>query len=287
MTYGEEAVSFRASSPYVITAWGRPLNHPRQSAPQVVESPPGEDQWYVRVDNQNYGPLRFSHLRELVEQKRVLEDDWIWQAGLDSWVAAADVTGLFADPARSLDEPRRAGRRTGEKIESRGSKAGFKERTKGQVKDFALMFLYLWIVFGFLVIHESIVLSQHQINFAAHGLAFINALVFAKVMLIAEDLHLGHRFHDKPLIYSIIFKSVLFAIALISFHVIEHVIIGMWHGQTIAESIVEIRVNRLSGIVSLGIIGAVALAPFFILSEISRAIGSDNFRALFFRRRSA
>jgi hypothetical protein len=61
----------------------------------------------------------------------------------------------------------------------------------------------------------------------------------------------------------------------------------MWHGQTIAGSIVEVGVNRLSGIVSLGIIGAVALAPFFILSEISRAIGPDNFWALFFRRRSA
>jgi hypothetical protein len=65
------------------------------------------------------------------------------------------------------------------------------------------------------------------------------------------------------------------------------VLIGMWHGETIAESILEVGVNKLSGIVSLGIIGTVALAPFFILSEVSRAIGPDNFWALFFHRRSA
>jgi hypothetical protein len=163
----------------------------------------------------------------------------------------------------------------------------FKTRAKDQIKDFALMFLYLWIVFGMLAIHESIILSQHQINYVSHGLAVVNALVFAKVMLVAEDLHLGHRFQDKPLIYSVLFKSILFAMALICFHIVEHVLIGMWGGRTIAESISEVGANRLVGIASLGIIGTIALAPFFLLREISRAIGEDNFRALFFHRRGS
>jgi hypothetical protein len=263
------------------------LNHERRSAPRPLESAAGEDQWYVLIDKQNYGPLRLGHLKELVEQRRLPENDWVWKPGLDSWVAAADVTGLFAGPTRFRDEPQRAERSAGEENKKQGSKSGFKERAKGQIKDFALMFLYLYIVFGFLVVHESIVLSQHRINFAAHGLAVFNALVFAKVMLVAEDLHLGHRFHDKPLVYAIAFKSILFAVALICFHVLEHVLIGMWHGETISESILDVGVNKLSGIVSLGIIGTVALAPFFILSEVSRAIGPDNFWALFFHRRSA
>ena len=249
----------------------------------MLQSPPGEDQWYVLVDKQNYGPLRLGQLRELVEQHRLLEDDWVWKPGLNSWIAAANISGLFAELAELRDAPASAG----EENKKRNSKSGLKERAKGQLRDFALMFLYLWFVFGMLVVHESIVLSQHQIYFAPHGLAIINALVFAKVMLVAEDLHLGHRFHDKPLIYSIIFKSILFAIALICFHIIEHVIIGMWHGQTMVESIADVGANKLSGIVSLGIMGTVALAPFFILSEVSRVIGPDNFWALFFHRRSA
>ena len=167
------------------------------------------------------------------------------------------------------------------------SKPNFKDRAKDQIKDFALMFLYLWIVFAMLAVHKSIILSQHQINYVSHGLAVVNALVFAKVMLVAEDLHLGQRLHDKPLIYSVVFKSVLFAIALICFHIVEHVLIGMWHGQTIAESIAEVGANKLNGIVSLGIIGTVALAPFFILSEISRVLGKDKFWALFFHGRSS
>ena len=42
------------------------------------------------------------------------------------------------------------------------------------------MFFYLWVVFGLLAVHESFVLSQHRIDFQPHGLAFINALIFAK-----------------------------------------------------------------------------------------------------------
>jgi len=102
------------------------------------------------------------------------------------------------------------------------------------------MFLYLWLVFGLLALHESVILSQHKIDFQSHSLAVVNALIFAKVMLVAEDLRLGGRFNDMPLIYPILFKSGLFAVALISFHIIEHVLIGIWHGREVTESISEI-----------------------------------------------
>ena len=129
-------------------------------------------------------------------------------------------------------------------------------------------------------------MSQYQIDYKAHGLAVVNALVFAKVMLVAEDLRLGDRFNDKPLIYPILFKSILFAMALISFHVVEHVLVGMWHGRTVAQSFSEIGVNKLRGMVSISVIATVALIPFFVLREISRVIGEDRFWSLFFDRRN-
>ena len=163
----------------------------------------------------------------------------------------------------------------------------FQEKAKDQIRNFTLMFIYLWVVFGMLAVHESIVLSQHQINYRFHGLAIINALVFSKVLLVAEDLHLGQRFNDTPLFYSVLFKSLLFGVTLICFHIVEHVLIGMWDGRSIVQSIAEVGVNKLSGVISLGIISTVALVPFFILREISRVIGPDKFWSLFFRRRNA
>lgn len=252
-----------------------------RASPQKKETSSSDDQWYVLRNEKKYGPFCFIDLARYAEQGLLLKCDWIWQPGLASWVAAGEVSGLFSDSSR-----RQFVHNADDSIAKVETQSDFKARAKGQLRDFALMFLYLWIVFGMMAIHEAIILSQHQIDYVSHGFAVVNALVFAKVMLIAEDFHLGHRLHGEPLIYSVIFKSVLFAVALICFHIIEHVLIGVWDGRPIAQSIAEVDANRLVGIVSLGIIGTIALVPFFLMSEISRVIGRDNFWALFFKHRN-
>jgi hypothetical protein len=244
-----------------------------------------EDHWSVLIGEQKYGPFDLRDLEDLAAQGRLLKDDWIWKPGLTAWIAAGDVSGLFAKPAQIQTEPAQRDRSGVAEDANQEVRRNFKGRAKDQIKNFGLMFLYLWIVFGLLTVHESMILSQHQLSYQAHGLAFVNALVFAKVMLVAEDLHLGHRLNDKPLIYSILYKSFLFGVTLICFHIVEHVLIGMWHGKAIMETIAEIGADRFGQIASGATIATVALVPFFILREISRVMGEDNFWSLFFRRR--
>jgi hypothetical protein len=263
------------------------LDRQRQSSPESREPLPGEDEWYVLIKEKEYGPLRLGQLAQLARQRRLQKSNWVWKPGLESWIAAGEVSGLFTESVQFLQEPAQLDRSVGEEGGTQNKKHNLKERAKDQIRNFALMFLYLWVVFGMLAIHESMVLSQHQINYQSHGLAVINALIFAKDMLVAEDLHLGNRLNDRPLIYSILFKSLLFGVTLICFHILEHVAIGMWDGKTIAESISEIGANKLGGMVSVGIISTVALVPFFILREIGRVIGEDKVWSLFFRRRNA
>jgi hypothetical protein len=253
---------------------------------QVQKAFPGEDEWYVLVGEQQYGPLRFSQLAQFVAQGSLLKNNWLWRPGLSSWTAAGDVPGLFAGLARSRDETAQPSRGVSKKGETPGLTRNLKDRAKEEVKKFALMFLYLWVVFGMLAIHESIILSQHRITYVVHGFALVNALIFAKVMLVAEDLHLGHRLDDKRLVYSIFFKALLFGITLICFHIVEHVLIGMWHGKPATETISEIGTNNLGGLVSIGIISTVALVPFFILREVSRVLGEGKLWSLLFQRRS-
>jgi hypothetical protein len=251
------------------------------------EGSPGEDQWYVLVGEQQYGPLRFSQLAQFVAQGSLLKDNWLWRPGLTSWTAAGDVPGLFAGYAQSRGEPAQANRGVSKKGETSRLTSNLKEKAKEEIKKFALMFLYLWVVFGMLAIHESIILSQHGITYIVHGFALVNALIFAKVMLVAEDLRLGHRLDDKRLVYSILFKAFSFGVTLICFHIVEHVLIGIWHGKPAIETISEIGADNLGGLVSIGIITTVALIPFFILREVSRVLGEGKLWSLFFERRSA
>ena len=95
-------------------------------------------------------------------------------------------------------------------------KQTLKERILRNVKEFAAMFLYLWILFALFICHETIVLARHNIDYKPYGLALFNAFVLAKVMLVAEELKLGTRLRKKAPIYPILHKSFLFAVIFIS-----------------------------------------------------------------------
>jgi hypothetical protein len=160
-----------------------------------------------------------------------------------------------------------------------------KERATNEFRRFILIFLYLWVVFGLLSIHKSVVLAERHLDYQEHAFAFINALVFAKVLLVGEHFHLGTWFKDKPLIYPILHKCFVFTIVLICFHIIESVLVGVWHGSTFAASFPPILGGSLKGILSVGIMCFVVLIPFFAFREIGRVVGRRELSALILKPR--
>src|SRR5208282_1596425 len=164
---------------------------------------------------------------------------------------------------------------TAEEAGQKMKKRGLKGWAFHEAKRLFAMFLYLYILFALLLIHEYIVLAQHQIKFTHYGFAFVNAWIFAKVMLVAEDLHFGRGFEDRPLVYPVLFKAVAFTIVFICFRVVEDVVVGMWQGKTVAASIPAIGGGGLEGIVSAGLIVTFALLRFVAHREAARVIGEQ------------
>src|SRR5262249_41319708 len=137
------------------------------------------------------------------------------------------------------------------------------------------IFLYLWVLLALFAIHKSIVLNEPDLLYH-QSFAFINAWLLAKVMLTAEMFHVADNLKHKPLIYPIVLKSAVFSMLLISFHVFEEVLVGMWHGKTFTESIPAVGGESLKRIFSVGIIMFVVLMPFFALRELARDFGDDS-----------
>ena len=148
-----------------------------------------------------------------------------------------------------------------------------KDRAFDEFKRFIVIFLYLWVVFGLLSIHRSFVLSELHLDYKEHAFAFINAFIFAKVLLVAEDLNLGTRFSDKPLIYPVLHKCFAFTVLLIGFHILEVALVGLWHGNPIANSLLAEGLGNFEGIVFLSFISFLLLLPFFLLRELGRVVG--------------
>ncbi len=159
-----------------------------------------------------------------------------------------------------------------------------KRRAVHEVREYVVISLYLFVVFSLFIVYKSMILAQHHIDFERHGFALLNALALAKVMLVAQDLHLADQFRDAPLIYPTVIKSLVFTVVLASFSVVEEVAIGRVHGKSFHRSI-ELGGGTLQGILTVSFLVFVMLIPFFGFIELRRVFGPDRIVGVFFRPR--
>jgi hypothetical protein len=161
-------------------------------------------------------------------------------------------------------------------------KRSFKQRALDEAIRFSVIVFYLWVMFATFALHESVVTAKDHINYHFYGFALVNALILGKVMLVAEDLHFADWFKDRPLISPILCKAVAFSILFLVADVVEEVVVGLFKGRTIAQSIPDIGGGGLSGVIFVAIILAVALTPFFAFREIGRVLGERTLHAVLF-----
>jgi fumarate reductase subunit C len=161
-------------------------------------------------------------------------------------------------------------------------KRDLKQRVFDEIINLLAIVSYLFVTFGVFALHESVVSAKNHIDYHFYGFAIINALILGKVMLVAEDLHFADWFKDRPLVYPILCKAVAFSMLFLVFDVVEEVLVGVFKGKTIGESIPSIGGGTPSGVFFVGVILAVALIPFFAFREISRVIGERELHSLMF-----
>jgi hypothetical protein len=164
-------------------------------------------------------------------------------------------------------------------------KSTLKQKAWQGMKEYFIISLYLWLVFGLFVMYQSVILAEHDIPFAFHGFALINALALAKVMLIAREFNFADNFKDAPLIIPTLFKSAAFAVILGCFKILEAIGVGLYHGRSISESIMEVGGGRIEGILVFIALLAVQLIPFFGFTELRRVFGPGKLERLFFTSR--
>lgn len=166
------------------------------------------------------------------------------------------------------------------------TRATLKERAYHEFKEFLVIAVYLWIVFGLFLLYKSVILNDEHISVVARGLALINALALGKIMLVARALHFGEWFEDAPLIYPTVLKSALFSLLLACFKILEEAGIGLYHHRTFQESIADLGGGTLKGILTLTLLLFVMLIPFFGFTELQRVLGEGKLAQVFFHSRS-
>ena len=165
-----------------------------------------------------------------------------------------------------------------------------KEKVIVEAKKFAVIVVYLWLLFMLLELHKVAILRvEDPMAPLAYrvGFALVNALILGKIILIAEAFHFAERFKTGPLLYAILFRSALFSVLLVCCDMLEEVLVGVLHHKSIAESIPKLGGGGMEGILLVGLMVFIVLIPFFSFAEIAQIIGEDKLFSMMFKRRTS
>jgi hypothetical protein len=162
-------------------------------------------------------------------------------------------------------------------------KKSLMERAISELEKYAIITVYLWLLFALFSLHTRQVLQQHgTISVWQHGFAFVNALIFGKIILIAQALEVGKRLERRALLWIVLGKSLIFTVLLIAFHIIEGAVRAWFESQPLSASLTDFG-GTLPALLTYAAIFCVVLIPFFAFQETARILGSSALQDLFVR----
>ncbi|HME28231.1 MAG TPA: hypothetical protein VKI44_44080 [Acetobacteraceae bacterium] len=88
-----------------------------------------------------------------------------------------------------------------------------KEHAVSHVRGLALSFVFMWLFLSAFALYKATLLGSHGIEYH-QGFAVAKALVLAKALQHGERFGIGGRVGERPLIYSIILKALVFTLFL-------------------------------------------------------------------------
>jgi hypothetical protein len=157
-----------------------------------------------------------------------------------------------------------------------------RQKAATELKEMAVISLYLYVCFGALLLYKSAILAGLGINFTHLGLAAIKALIMAKFMLIGRALHIGDRHHDRPLIWPTLHKSVAFLVLLAVLTAIEELVVGLLNGRSALQSLAEIGGGTRDELLVSLLIMWLILLPYFAVQSLGDVLGEGRLARLFF-----
>lgn len=153
-----------------------------------------------------------------------------------------------------------------------------------EVRKMAVITVFLFLFLGGFATYRKLILSEYQIDYFQYGYSLVEALVLAKVLLVGDLMHLGERFRNRPLIIPTLYKTLVFSLFVLAFSILEHLVVGLFHGKDVAVIIQEFASQGAAEILAKILVMFIAFIPMFAIWEISRVFGEGKLFELFFER---
>src|SRR5262245_17439853 len=143
--------------------------------------------------------------------------------------------------------------------------------------------IFFLITFHIVLIDRALMLREYGLRLSSMGAAVVMALLVAKVVLIADKLPFINRFPYKPLIYNVVWKTVIYVAASLLVHYLEHLIPLWWRVGDFAEANREVWGEIVwPHFWAIQLWLTVLLFVYCVLRELVRVIGRERITRIFF-----
>jgi hypothetical protein len=95
-------------------------------------------------------------------------------------------------------------------------------------------------------------------------------------------MKIGDRNTARPLIWPTLHKAFGFLVLLIIMTIIEQVVVGLFHRQSIAATLRDLGGPRLEETLAVFLIMLLVLVPFFAFRVLGEALGEGRLARMFF-----
>ena len=162
---------------------------------------------------------------------------------------------------------------------------GLKKKVLNGMAVYWVYVAYLTLVFAAFTQYRRFILADVGIIYTNYWVALIEAMIFAKIIMIGDALPLGRHLEGKPLIVPTMVKTVVFTLLVTVFTLLEHAVKGVWLGTGFMEGLRDFLDKGSQEILANGLVVFAAFIPFFALRELGAVLGGENrLLTLFFRK---
>ena len=142
--------------------------------------------------------------------------------------------------------------------------------------------IFFLISFHIVVFDRALMAKEFGVHLSSVAGATIGALLVAKVVLVADMLPAINRFPEKPLIYNVVWKTVLYVGASMLVHYLEHLIPLWWRLGFMAANEHLWRELVWAHFWAIQLWLVVLIFVYCVMRELVRAIGRDRVLRIFF-----
>jgi hypothetical protein len=148
--------------------------------------------------------------------------------------------------------------------------------------------LFFFVVFTLVALTDDYMRKAEDVGgYVRFTIILFASLIMSKVVFIADHMRWIHLFQNKPLIYATAWKSLFYVVMSVIVRLLEHLVKLLLHKEGLIDSL-EDALSDMNW-TRFWVVQAWLLVLFFVFvawRELSRAIGVQKVRELFFGKKS-